>query len=84
MIDDAARIRVIRAILNMTSRKFAGEIGVSPVTLCSWEQARTGPTLKHRNMLGRLCEARGIGFLPSGMPVPFKDCLIFKEEKPNA
>jgi DNA-binding XRE family transcriptional regulator len=81
MIDDAMRIRVLRALLGATRRDMSARLEISQVTLTSWESGRTSPARKHRDALSRLCQQHRIGFLPSGMPVPFHDCLQFKSEK---
>ena len=37
-IDDAVRVRVIRAILGMSSKAFAARVGVSAGTLTAWSE----------------------------------------------
>jgi transcriptional regulator with XRE-family HTH domain len=80
-IGDAVRIRVIRALMGTTSRSFAQRIGVSAGTLTSWEKGRATPQNSHREELAKLCHEKKIGFLPSGMPVPFVDTLVYREDK---
>jgi DNA-binding transcriptional regulator YiaG len=78
-IDDAVRVRVIRAILGMSSRAFAARIGVSAGTLTAWERSRATPQVLNRNELAKLCQEHHIAFAPSGFPLPASDVLIFKE-----
>jgi DNA-binding XRE family transcriptional regulator len=81
MIDDACRIRVIRAILGLNSRSFAARVGISPTTMTAWEQGRSTPQSAKRQELAKICHQERIAFLPSGFPVPAVDCLAFKENK---
>jgi DNA-binding XRE family transcriptional regulator len=81
VIDDAVRVRVIRALLDMKSKELAERIGVSAVTITYWERGTAVPRGDHRRELESLCREHRITFLPSGMPVPFDDCLQFKEKK---
>lgn len=84
-IDDSVRIRVIRALLGMDSQSFAKRLGVCPATQTNWEKGRTTPSADKRQELYQLCEENGIGFLPSGFPVPVASLLMFKlEEFQNA
>lgn len=78
-IDDATRVRVVRALLGMSSKEFAQKIGISQGCITSWEHGRTAPQGPHRHELAKLCHERKIGMLPSGMPVPFTDVLMFRE-----
>lgn len=80
-INDGCRIRVIRALLGMDSRTFAAKVGISPGTLTAWEKSRATPQAEKRHALAQICQENGIGFLPSGFPVPFVDCLLLREEK---
>lgn len=79
MIDDAARVRVIRAILGITMREFARRVGVRPVSVADWERGRSRPQSQFRDRMAVLVQENGLAFLPSGMPVPAKDCLALKE-----
>lgn len=81
MIDDAVRIRVIRAILGITSKSFASRVGVGPLTITAWERGRYAPKAEHRRELAKICAEAKIASLPSGMPVPAIDCLLFKEKE---
>jgi DNA-binding transcriptional regulator YiaG len=80
-VDDAMRVRVIRALLGLDSKSFASRLGVSAGTLTAWEKSRATPQLGKRETLAKLCQESGIAFLPSGMPVPAVDCLVFKKEE---
>ena len=80
-LSDAMRVRVIRALLGMTSKQFAQKIGVSATTLTSWEKGRNTPQAHIRPRISDLCQEHGIAALPSGMPVPASDVLMFKEAK---
>lgn len=80
-IDDAVRIRVIRAIIGMKSKDMAKRIGVTACTITFWERGTATPRGKHRRELENICREHRITFLPSGFPVPFDDCLQFKESK---
>jgi DNA-binding transcriptional regulator YiaG len=79
VIDDAARIRVIRAILGMDSKTFSSRVGISPGTCTAWEKGRASPQRDNRKVLAELCQSSGIAFLPSGMPVPMSDLLSIQE-----
>ena len=79
-IDDGARVRVIRAILGITQIEMGKIIGVSKLTISSWERGINTPRGNVRAKLAALCQQHRISFLPSGMPVPFDDCLQFKEK----
>ena len=79
IIGDAARIRVIRAILGMDSKTFSSRVGVSPGTLTAWEKGRATPQRDKRKTLAELCQSSGIGFMPSGMPIPMSDLLAPQE-----
>jgi DNA-binding transcriptional regulator YiaG len=81
IVNDATRIRVIRAILGMNSGGFAARLGVCPASVTNWEQGRTGPTSSAREELAKLCQQNGIGFTPSGYPFPASDCMMFKPQE---
>lgn len=78
-LNDAMRVRVIRAILGLNSKAFASRLGVSAITVTAWERGRWVPGAESREELARLCQEHKLAFLPSGMPVPAVDTLIFKE-----
>jgi DNA-binding transcriptional regulator YiaG len=69
-VTDAMRVRVIRAIIGVTSRQFCRMVGVSPTTLTSWEKGRAEPQRRKRVILAAICQQNSIAFLPNGMPVP--------------
>ncbi len=79
MVDDARRIRVIRALLGLTSRAFAARMGISVGCVTSWEHGRATPQREKRKELAAFCQKEGIAFLPSGMPVPSIDLLPSQE-----
>ena len=78
-VDDATRIRVIRALVGMTSRAFAAELDVACQSITSWEHGRCTPTREKRKRLAEFCRKAGIGFMPSGCPVPAVDLLPSQE-----
>lgn len=75
MIDDAARVRIIRAILGISATKLSEMVEVKPTTVTAWERGRSTPQRNKRLLLSRLCAEKGIAFLASGMPVPASDLL---------
>lgn len=75
MIDDATRVRCIRALLGITGKEFASRVGVSQTVVTSWEKGRGSPRRDKRAALELLCEKERIGFAPSGMPFPWSDLL---------
>ncbi len=82
IVDDATRIRVIRALLGMESREFAKILGISNGTITSWEKSRSTPQREKRKALAELCQKHGICFLPSGAPV-FQSDLMTTQETDN-
>ena len=70
IVTDAMRVRVIRAILGVTSREFCRMAGISAETLTSWEKGRAEPQRRKRVILAAICHQNSIAFLPNGMPVP--------------
>lgn len=82
-IDDAMRIRLIRALLGMNSRTFAALLDIEPNTLTHWEKGVTTPNRTKRDILWTLCQEHGIAFSPSGYPFPLADCMIFTTPKEN-
>ena len=73
MVDDSVRIRVIMALLGVTSKDFAKRVGVSQGVITGWAKGRYAPRSKSRAALQKICEEEKIMFLPSGMPVPFEE-----------
>ena len=80
ILDDSVRIRVIRALLGMSSKDFAVRLGVCSGTLTAWERNRSAPQGTKRDDLAKLCQENGIAFSPSGMPFPIADVMTFKQE----
>ena len=73
-VNEATRLRLIRALLGMESKAFSARIGVCAATITNYERGRSAPTEKTRETLQKLCEAHGIWFTPEGYPVP-RDCF---------
>lgn len=82
-ITDATRIRVIRALIGMSSKDFAERLGICAGTLTAWERSRSAPQGPKRQALAELCQEHGIAFSPSGMPFPIADVMQFKQENQN-
>ena len=81
MVNDATRIRLIRAYLGMDSKSFAARLGVGPDTVSNWEHGRSSPTRRIREELMRVCQLNGLGFLPSGYPVPQSEFRMIQTEE---
>lgn len=79
LIDEATRVRVIRALVGMTTGDFAAHLCVLPGAVTDWEKGRSEPRSTHRRHILALCHERGIAFLPCGMPVPYHATLTLKE-----
>ena len=79
MVQDSTRIRVIMALLGVTSKDFAVRVGVSQGVVTGWSKGRYAPQRKSREALAAICQAEGIAFLPSGMPVMVADLVVVKE-----
>jgi transcriptional regulator with XRE-family HTH domain len=72
IVNSSTQIRVIRTWLGTSSRDFSARLGVCPASLTNWERGRATPGPEKRKvLLAELCQEYGIGFPPSGMPVPF-------------
>jgi DNA-binding transcriptional regulator YiaG len=78
IVNSSTQIRVIRALLGMSPRDFSARLGVCPASLTNWERGRTTPGPERRQVLAELCQENGLGFMPSGMPVPFAQYFAFK------
>ena len=79
LIDDATKVRVIRALVGMTSADFAKYLGVRVDTITQWEHGRHTPSRVHARHMLALCHERGIAILPCGMPIPYHAVLTLKE-----
>lgn len=79
MIDDNARIRIIRAMLGLKPGAFATLLGVSTNTITYWENGRAIPRRQHRAKLAEVCSENRICFLPSGYPIPLDELLPMRE-----
>ena len=73
MVNDAVRVRVIRAILGISSKEFSSRVGVTQGVITSWEKGRSRPQPKNKIELGRLCRESKIAFTASGFPVVVED-----------
>jgi transcriptional regulator with XRE-family HTH domain len=79
VIDDAIRIKVIRALLGISGKELAKRIGVTPGVVTGWEKRRFAPQRRSRAALAQICQENKICFLPSGMPCPAEDLMPAQE-----
>jgi predicted transcriptional regulator len=79
MIDDATRIRVIMALLGITSKGLAERIGVTQGVVTGWTKGRFAPQRKNRAAIEKICAESKIMFL-RGMPVP-EDLMSVQENE---
>lgn len=79
MIDDSTRVRVIMALLGITSKELAERIGVTQNAVTGWSKGRFSPRQRSRTALAEICYQERILFLPSGMPI-FADDFVPKQE----
>jgi DNA-binding transcriptional regulator YiaG len=77
-INDATRVRIIRAMLGVDSKTFAKQLNVCAATLTSWEKGRSSPQGAKKDLLSEICNEAGIGFTPTGCPLPMADVMMFK------
>jgi len=70
VFDDGAQIRVIRALLGLSSKEFAARIGINHQTLTRWERYGNTPQGKNRKEIEALCRHSGIAFTSFGYPIP--------------
>jgi DNA-binding transcriptional regulator YiaG len=75
VIDEATRIRVVRALLGITSKELASRLEVTQGVITAWEKGRSTPRRMNRATLAQMCQKANIMFLPSGMPVPAEDLM---------
>lgn len=75
MIEEKAKIRIIRVLLDVSAKEFAEILGVTPCSVSGWENGRCTPQRGVRRKISEMCDKNGICFLPSGMPVPKEDLL---------
>jgi DNA-binding transcriptional regulator YiaG len=80
-IDEATKIRVIRAILGLNVAAFANIMGTTPTSVWQWENGHASPQLRRRETLHKICKEHGIAISPSGYPFPVSDCVVFQGEK---
>jgi transcriptional regulator with XRE-family HTH domain len=76
IVNDARRVRVIRAMLEMGSKEFADAIGIGASTLWSWESGRSAPNPEKRDRLQSFCRENGIALSPGGYPFPASELAI--------
>jgi DNA-binding XRE family transcriptional regulator len=81
VIDDALRLRVIKAFLGLRAPEMARSIGAHYVTYLEWEKGKQSPSGKYREAISALCRKHGIGFTPSGFPVPMADVFMFRSKE---
>jgi ribosome-binding protein aMBF1 (putative translation factor) len=79
VITDAVRIRVIRALLGISSKDLARRVGVTQGVVTGWEKGRYCPQRKNRAALAQICEDAKIMFMPNGMPCPSEGFATEKE-----
>lgn len=79
MVDDSTRIRVIMALMGITSKTLAARVGVTQGVITCWRKGRFAPQKKNRAILAEICQQEGIAFFPSGMPIREADLM----EKPK-
>jgi DNA-binding XRE family transcriptional regulator len=80
-INDATRVRIIRAMLGVDSKTFAKQLNVCAATLTSWEKGRSSPQGANKDALAEICLDAGIGFSPTGYPMPMADVMTFKSRE---
>lgn len=56
IVNTSAQIRVIRALLGMSSKDFAARLDVCSGTLTAWERSRATPNGSARQELAALCQ----------------------------
>lgn len=79
MLDEATRIRVIMALLGITSKALAERVGVTQGVVTGWSKGRFAPQRRNRATLAQICQEENIMFLPSGMPVPAEHFAVKQE-----
>ena len=70
MVNEATRMRVIRAILGVDMQTFARHFDVSPNTVRNWERGISIPNTINRKTLSGLLLKNRIAIRPDGFPVP--------------
>ncbi len=73
VVDDALRIRVIRAIAGMKQGEFCKRLGINPNTLSQWESGKHAPRGDGRKKLAQVCAELNISIRPDGFPVPVSE-----------
>ena len=73
MVSDAMRIRVIRAILDVSKKEFAEQMEVNVNTVRNWEDGSNIPQRKPRARLAEICEQNHITLRSDGFPVPVSE-----------
>ena len=70
MVDEATRIRVIRAIIGCDRKTLQEGLGVSANVVKNWENGTSIPQRKNRAALAKVCFEHNIAIRPDGFPVP--------------
>ena len=78
MVDEATRIRVIRAIIGWDRKTLQKRLGVSANVVKNWENGTSIPQRKNRKALAEVCFEHNIRINPNGYPEPVarRDSLI--------
>ena len=69
MVDEAMRVRVIRAIVGISKSDLAARCDVVYQTVSNWETGRSVPNSTSRRVLSELCAKNNIAIRPDGFPV---------------
>lgn len=70
MVDEATRIRVIRAILGWDKKTMQKRLKVSQNVIRYWESGTNVPNSRSRKVLAEICNEHHIAIRPDGYPVP--------------
>ena len=54
------KIKAVRELLLVTQEELAGELGVTPITVCRWETWKVEPSIKAKKAIRDLCERKGL------------------------
>jgi DNA-binding transcriptional regulator YiaG len=73
MVDEAMRIRVIRAIIGCDRQTLQKRLGVSDNVVRNWEDGTSIPQRKNRAALAEICRQYNIAIRPDGFPVPVSE-----------
>ena len=70
MTDEATRIRVIIAMLDVTTKDFADMVGVNANSVTSWRNGHHIPQAGPRRAIAEIMKKHNIAIRPDGFPVP--------------